>query len=261
MPDNETLFNEDVDFRKPKAMYQWQRAKMEELRFVPVLDSIPISCLTNPSCSAPSTFHVTNDKGTMLNQETNNMFMSRTGSFHNWPVGGHIWPLLPREWICTERRMRTAFSEPRTAANNDMHEVRSIVAVFTEAPILRIMEIESSAPSSQAFRSAQDSIQRQSLACESRGLPFEFDPEAVCGITLTTSTISESTTTGDSESSTASSTVTSEESSTVTSEALSTDSQTISSESTPTPIANSALGKRVMLKAIVVLVAASQILY
>ncbi|KAI3555609.1 hypothetical protein CABS01_02755 [Colletotrichum abscissum] len=33
-----------------------------------------------------------------------------------------------------------------------------------------------------------DSIQRQTLECEARNMPFTFDTEAVCGIKLTTST-------------------------------------------------------------------------
>lgn len=92
-----------------------------------------------------------------------------------------------------------------------------------------------------------DSIQRFSLDCEGRSLPFTFDAEAVCGIKLTTS----STTSASATSTSASATPTS---------AGLTGSQTSSGAPAPTSTPNSAPGMRVMLKAAVIIVAASGIL-
>ncbi|KKZ60236.1 hypothetical protein EMCG_05046 [[Emmonsia] crescens] len=85
-----------------------------------------------------------------------------------------------------------------------------------------------------------DSVQRLSLDCEGRSLPFTFDAEAVCGIKLTTSSATSA-------------------SATSTSAGL-TGSQTSSGAPAPTTTPNSAPGMRVMLKAAVIIVAASGIL-
>ncbi|KAH7007360.1 hypothetical protein EDB80DRAFT_718633 [Ilyonectria destructans] len=121
-----------------------------------------------------------------------------------------------------------------------------------------------------------DSIQRQSLGCETRNLPFTFDAEAVCGITLTTSSTSTadatSTATSDAKSSvvsasaSAASTGSSEASSTGSSDASSTGSETGSGESTnsaqstPTTTTSSAPVERVVLSSVAILVAVSGIL-
>ncbi|CAM1510891.1 Fc.00g084040.m01.CDS01 [Cosmosporella sp. VM-42] len=126
-----------------------------------------------------------------------------------------------------------------------------------------------------------DSIQRQTLECEARGMEFTFDVEAVCGITLTTSSNSlpsaTSTATSDSSSTVSASASAAEVSttgasdstatgshtnfvaavsSTGTSDASSTTSQTTSG-GVATPTDNSAPVERVMLNTFAFIVATS----
>ncbi|OAX82055.1 hypothetical protein ACJ72_03597 [Emergomyces africanus] len=97
-----------------------------------------------------------------------------------------------------------------------------------------------------------DSIQRISLDCEDRNLTFTFDPEAVCGIKLIT-TLASATPTGTLESTSAAS------SSTIASQTVPIETQTTAGGPVPTTTPNGASPVRVMLKAAVILVAASEI--
>jgi hypothetical protein len=111
-----------------------------------------------------------------------------------------------------------------------------------------------------------DSIQRQTLECEARNMPFTFDAEAVCGIKLATSTtISTTATSTATSSSTASATSasttaassagTTGASSTGTSGVSSTASPTSSGVPTPTSASSGTLSEGILSNGVSILVA------
>ncbi|KAJ5886231.1 uncharacterized protein N7473_008905 [Penicillium subrubescens] len=122
-----------------------------------------------------------------------------------------------------------------------------------------------------------DAIVRQESACEAWNMPFTFDALAVCGITLTTSTTvstsaastgaansaastTSTTSTASATASAGSSTGTSAVSSTNASGSTSTASKASTGTSTSTPTGNGASSNKVMLNAVVGIVAASVML-
>ncbi|KFY23561.1 hypothetical protein V491_02492 [Pseudogymnoascus sp. VKM F-3775] len=117
-----------------------------------------------------------------------------------------------------------------------------------------------------------DSLKRQSKNCAERNLPFTFDVEKVCSITLTTSSSSvpTATPTGTSDSTKATTTgsatedstpdSTAEASSTGTSDASSSGTSGASSSGSATPLPNNAPQAAVILNGVAILVAATAML-